>query len=234
MFDSRGLVEQLHGEMQLAADAGRAIAEFRRLGLGDELLDRGDAKLWRDNDDVRRACQHADRRKVAFHLERQVRHQRRIDGEIAGRYQQQGAAVRGGMLDHLNADIAGAPGLVFDDRCAAGTDLIILRQQPAENIDGAARTERHHQGQRPLREGIRHRVGASDPSAKNGRCSHQGERGAASQNSSFTLHVFVPILRRWRRSHKPNRHCRLHAAIRCRAIRSVRARFVPCARPRSA
>ena len=175
----------------------------------------------------------ADPRKVAFHLERQVRHQRRIDGEIAGRYQQQGAAVRGGMLDHLNADIAGAPGLVFDTmaRPERGPD----NPAPATGREYSTRSawiERHHQGQRPPERHPAPRVGASDPARQ--KWALQPSRRTRRGESAFVVHsaCVCSHLPAVARSHKPNRHCRPHAQpFVARDPRSVRGRFVPLRAP---
>jgi len=71
-------------------------------------------------------------------FEREVRHQGRIDREIARRHDQQRVPVALGALDLVHADVAGRARIVLHDRSLAVALAEALRQHACQRIDRTA------------------------------------------------------------------------------------------------
>ncbi|MNL16672.1 hypothetical protein D3C87_1377240 [compost metagenome] len=164
-----GLVaEQLAGQMQAAADAGAGVAERRfrliRLpGQRDQLRHgaRLDRRVHRQH--VGRAGQQRDGPEIARDVVGQCGEQRGVDGQVAGRHHQPGAAIARRAAHGVDADIAVGAGLVVDDHRRAlalgrlRQLLEALRQRAGELVSRAAGRERHHDPHRVTgRGGLRH------------------------------------------------------------------------------
>ncbi|MPM86049.1 hypothetical protein SDC9_133132 [bioreactor metagenome] len=137
--------------MQAGAHAGRSVADGVGLGLGQrhQFLNRLGRHLRIDRNDIGRAPHGSHGHKVAKHAVGQLGHQRRVDGQIALRHDQQRMAVGLGTLDHIDTDIAAGAGAVVDD----GGLLVMLgqagRQNARQDVHRTTCRERRNDGELP-------------------------------------------------------------------------------------
>ena len=124
------------------AGAGRSEIHFARIcfGVGDELGHGMSRKRGRDEHDMRRLHDAADRLDVADEIEAQMLVKRGVD-RITGVDEEQRVAVRRRGDDGLGPKIAAGAGLVFDDEGLAEMVRQPLRDQARGDVGAAARWE---------------------------------------------------------------------------------------------
>ena len=132
--------EQFAREVQAAADAGRGEGECGRLGLGERhqltRVLRREAGMHRQH--IGCLGEHGDGHQILVDVEREILHQGRIDGEVAGRNHQQRAAVGRGALDLVDTDIAGSARQVLDNHVGTGFFTQAIGEDARQHIDRAA------------------------------------------------------------------------------------------------
>ena len=145
--------EQRGGEMREARKARRAVVQLAGLGLGErhQLGDafRRDAGI--EHQHIGRGADHRDRLEVVDRVVGQLgaerrRHAMRARGDQADR-----VAVRRGLGDDIDAEIAAGAGAVLDDELLAELGREFLRHQAADDVGGGAGRERHHDAHRLVR-----------------------------------------------------------------------------------
>ena len=149
--DAGGELEQLHAEMQRAADAAGAILDVAGLGFGerDEFLDRLGRQIRIDRERVRARCEQRDRRKRLQRVVGQLV-ERRIDRMRDGDDQQR-VAVGRRLRHQLGADDAAGAGLVLDDELLAEPLAELRADDARQDVVEPARRERHDHPHRPVR-----------------------------------------------------------------------------------
>ena len=138
--------------MRRGADAGRGIIELAGIGfaVGDEVGVGFEAKLRRNDQDLRRRTDTRDRHQILEDVVGQRLLQRRIDDDRRI-HQHDVVAVGVGMSDEVDADNAArARAIIGDDRLA---EILahLLRELAAGEIDDAARSIGDDQVDRPRR-----------------------------------------------------------------------------------
>ena len=123
-----------------------------RLGVLDELLQRVDRQRRRDDQHVRRAAHHRDRREILDRVVGQLAH-RRIGAVRADVADHQRVAVGRGARDRERADDAAAAALVLDDDRLPERAPEPVGDRAGDEIDAAARLHRRDDLDRPVRIG---------------------------------------------------------------------------------
>ena len=144
-------LEQLHAEMQRAADAAGAILDIAGLGLGkrDEFLDRLGRQIRIDRERVWARCEQRDRRKRLQRVVGQLV-ERRVDRMRDGDDQQR-VAVGRCFRHQLGADDAAGAGLVLDHELLAEPLAELRADDARQNVVEPARRERHDHPHRLVR-----------------------------------------------------------------------------------
>ena len=93
--------------------------------------------------DVRQPRDQADRLEILHGVVGQLGIEERIDRVGRDRSDQEGVAVRRGLRDRAGAEIAARARAVLHDERLAEILLHVLREQPPEQVGGAAGRERH-------------------------------------------------------------------------------------------
>jgi hypothetical protein len=109
------------------------------------------------HDDIERARDQRDRRKILVRIVGQLRIQARIDRIGEGSHQQR-VAIRIAGRDRLGADDGPGPRLVLDHDGDAEIPRHLLCQRARNHVGAAARRKRHHNPDDPVR--IKRRGGA--------------------------------------------------------------------------
>jgi hypothetical protein len=119
-FDAGHALEQFACQMRGGAVAGGGITERIRFVFGerDQVLDRFHRQRGMHDQDAGDDGDHGHRGEILADIVRQVFHQADVDG-VAGRAQQQGVAVGGGLGDDVRAEYAAGAGAVVDQDALA-------------------------------------------------------------------------------------------------------------------
>ena len=144
--------------MELAANTGAAIGQCRLLGLVDQLGNCPHAGFLARDEQICRRAKNGDWSKIPLDVKRQVRDERRIDGEVSCGNDEQGCAVGAGATRRIDADIAGAACSILHAHGISGARPILLREKASEDIDRPARRKRrdqHHRSRWKIRRHIR-------------------------------------------------------------------------------
>ena len=151
------LLQQLHGQMRLRADAGDADVEFAGIGfgVGDQFLQVVHRHLGIGREHQRRLPHQDDRREGAVGVERHVLVHEAVGDQHAGRREHQRVAVRLGLGGEGGANVAVGARAVLDHDLLAELRRQRGRDPPGRNVDRAAGAKRHHHGDRPRRPGLR-------------------------------------------------------------------------------
>src|SRR5215831_12251146 len=158
--DAGLLLEQLHGEVMLAAVADGGVEQgrpraARQCDEGAEIRDRGERRIGRQNELVGHQARH--RQQVLERVDRHLGVEVRIDCEQRTRPQQQRIAVRRCMRGEVAGEIAvRARPVLHHDRLAEARAQR-LTQRAGDEVGRAARRERHQQADRPRGIGLRRR-----------------------------------------------------------------------------
>ena len=155
-IDAGRCLEQFERQVADGARAERRDIDLARIGfrMRDELGEGLRGNPWVHHQHQRQLGQPGDRRDVALKIERQRFVERGID-RVGGDGEQQRVAV-GRRIDHrLDADIGAAARLVLDHDRLAEPVRQPLRQEPRNQVGGAAGRIGHDPSHRPRRLGLR-------------------------------------------------------------------------------
>jgi hypothetical protein len=136
--------QELHCEMKIAADAGRAIVELagRRLGGGDVVCQRLHRLRCVHHQHVRHRDHLGHRREVAQHVIRQLLGDEMVDGDGAGAEQKRVAIGR--RADHgVDAEHVAGPAAVLDIELLAQHLAEVQGIHARQRVRGAARCGGH-------------------------------------------------------------------------------------------
>jgi hypothetical protein len=142
----------------LAAAAGNAEVELAGPlpGVADEFGERVDRQRRVDGERGRDDRHRGDRGEVGRRIVAQLA-QVHVDGGGAGRAQHHSVAVGGAFGDLGDADLAGRTRLVLDHHRLAEALGEMRTDGARDQVDAAARRERHHDADRPARKTLRQR-----------------------------------------------------------------------------
>ncbi|SPR96292.1 hypothetical protein CBM2634_A100230 [Cupriavidus taiwanensis] len=175
-------LQQLAGEMRLAAGTRRGEAQLARLLRGqlEQFCERPRRRGRADHQHVLGGGEHRHRRQVGW-LVGQVGHQRGIHRDIADRHQRDRVAVRRGLGHHVDTDGAGCAGLVLDQHALAGGLGQALSDRTRQHVGRPSRGKRHDQAYRLCR--ISRRLGVrrsrTEPCRAGCRAGEQAMQGYA-------------------------------------------------------
>jgi hypothetical protein len=143
-LDPGGEAKLLGADMHRAADADGAERDRSRLCLGvrDELLNGLPGAFLRHDHDIGAGADHQHRGKVLGRVERQVRKDRRRNGERGG-MGENAVAVRVGLGDLTGAERAAGADAIFDHDGLAEFRRKPVEHQPRHHVGGAACAERN-------------------------------------------------------------------------------------------
>ena len=162
------LVEHDAAEMRGRADAGRAVVQLARIGLGigDELLERVGRKFLAHDHDQRNFGDQRHRREIVQRIvQRLVAIELRI-GVGGDGAEQRRVAVRRGLGDALAAQRPAAAADIFHHHALAEDRAHALGHDPGEHVDRAAGRGRHHHADRAARIVLRQRrIGSASSAA---------------------------------------------------------------------
>ena len=130
--DAGRVLDHLHGQVQRIADAARSVVELAGigLGLGDQLLHRGDAGFRARHQDEVGGDELRHRREVVDRVERQAVVERGRDGGAVG-VLQDGVAIRRRFRDLVGGERAAGAGAILDDRPAGRPGRTACRRAAA-------------------------------------------------------------------------------------------------------
>ena len=159
------LLEHLERQVRDLSAALRGIAELARVGarIRDKLRHVAGRQVRAGDHEGRVGRDNANRHQGA-RIERKLCEQQMRDAQGAGRGAQQRIAVGACAGDVFRADIAAAPRTVFDDDRLPEDHAQLVGDEPRLDIGRAAGRKRHHDRDRPGREGRLgcRRVGQAD------------------------------------------------------------------------
>ena len=178
-------LQHLHGEMQRIADAGRAVVEAARLGLGerDQFGDRVRGKLGVGRDHELRGHHLRDRHEILVHVERQRAVERRADRQAVGG-EEDGVAVGRRLGERIGREIAARAGAILHHHRLAELLGELVAEEPGQGVDGAAGRERHDDADGPVRIALRQRAAGRKRQRQTARS--QAQRGAGSWHPPWT------------------------------------------------
>ena len=150
------VLELLHHQMIERADAGGSVIDLARvcLRVRDEFLQRVDRHGTRDDEHVRRAAEHRDRREILDGVVAEIAlHRRvcRVGGDVADH---QRVAVRLRPRDGLRGDCAAGARDVLDDEGLAQRCAQLVGDQARDEVHATAGRLRRDDLHRPARIGV--------------------------------------------------------------------------------
>ena len=180
-----------HDDLVDAAVAGRRDRDLAgpRLGVGKEvghgLVGRGRV----DREHAGRVGERGDRRKVALDVVGQLLEQRRVDGDLAERRDEEGVAVGRRLGDGRHPDEAVAAGPVLDDHLLAPRFRELLPDDARGDVGDPARRERDHEADRLGGPGLR---GGGGEGGEEGAGDEADEGHAVAPSVDPPAHVVLP------------------------------------------
>ena len=153
-LDAGADLEQLHRQMEIAADSGRAIVDLAGRGLrrGDVVRQRLHRLRRMHHQHVRHRHHLRHRRQIAQHVIGQVLVDEVIDGDRAGAEQQR-VAVGRRAHHRIDAERVARAAAVLDVELLAQDLAEVQREHARRRVGGAARRGRHQNLDRFCRPG---------------------------------------------------------------------------------